>query len=185
MKILPLKIPGLIIIEPDVFGDDRGFFMETWHQKRYGAKGVPETFMQDNLSRSSLGVLRGLHYQHPHSQGKLVTVLEGKVFDVVVDIRRSSPTFGKWEGVELSEENKRQFFIPPGLAHGFEVLSDTALFTYKCTDLYYPENEGTILWNDPDIGITWQTANPILSPKDEKGMLLKDVPPEKLPEYQA
>lgn len=182
MKITQTDIPGLLTIEPDVHGDSRGFFMETWNRKRYEDSGAPGIFVQDNVSRSSKGVLRGLHYQYPRSQGKLVMVLEGEVFDVAVDIRRGSPAFGKWHGVTLSAEKKNQFYIPPGFAHGFEVLSDSALFCYKCTDLYYPEHDRGVRWNDPDIGITWHTENPGLSDKDRVTPLLKDVPEDHLPE---
>ena len=180
MKVIPCEIDGPLIIEPDVFGDSRGFFMELWNRRSYREAGIDVDFVQDNLSRSRRGTLRGLHFQNPNPQGKLLGVLEGEVFDVAVDIRRSSPTFGQWHGVKLSGENKLQFFIPPGFAHGFRVLSETALFFYKCTDFYSPKDEMAIRWDDPDIGIEWGTNQPILSEKDKKGMRLSEVPPEKL-----
>ena len=180
MKVLPQPIPGLLLIEPDVFGDARGFFFESWSEQRYAGAGLPEGFVQDNVSRSRRGILRGLHAQNPGTQGKLVQVLEGEVFDVAVDIRRGSPTFGRWHGVFLSAENKRQFWIPPGFAHGFLVVSETALFHYKCTGYYAPEHEFTLLWNDPDVGIRWPDITPALSAKDEQGLRLKDIPAERL-----
>ena len=154
--------------------------METWNQQRYAEAGLRAAFVQDNVSVSRLGALRGLHCQNPSAQSKLVSVLQGAVFDVAVDIRRRSATFGKWHGLELSSENKRQFFIPAGFAHGFLVLSDTAMFHYKCTDFYSPKDELTIRWDDPDIDIAWPTKNPTLSDKDAKGLRLKDVPKERL-----
>ena len=180
MKVTPQSIPGLLLIEPDVFGDSRGFFLESWNHKRYVEAGLPGTFVQDNISRSSKGILRGLHVQNPHTQAKLVQVIEGEVFDVALDVRRGSPTFGQWQGVTLSAENKHQFWIPPGFAHGFLVLSETALFQYKCTDYYSPRDEFTILWNDPDLNIEWPEGPPLLSAKDQKGLRLADVPAEKL-----
>lgn len=180
MNITRFEIEGLLLIEPKVFGDARGFFVESWNERRYREAGIAGAFVQDNLSFSRGGTLRGLHFQNPAAQGKLVYVLQGEVFDVAVDIRRSSPTFGRWHGVTLSGENKRQFFVPPGFAHGFAVVSETALFAYKCTEFYAPQNEATIAWNDPDIGIQWPMVNPVLSEKDQRGQRLKDVPPEKL-----
>lgn len=180
MNITRFDLEGLLLIEPRVFGDARGFFLESWNERRYREAGMAATFVQDNLSFSRRGALRGLHFQNPAAQAKLVSVLQGEVFDVAVDIRRSSPTFGRWHGVSLSEENKRQFFIPPGFAHGFAVLSETALFFYKCTEFYMPQHEATIAWNDPDIGIQWPVVNPVLSEKDQRGWRLKDMPPEKL-----
>jgi dTDP-4-dehydrorhamnose 3,5-epimerase len=177
MRTIETDIPGVVIIEPRVFGDARGFFMESWNQARY--------FVQDNLSFSRRGVLRGLHFQNPNGQGKLVYVLQGEVFDVAVDIRRGSPTFGKSVSVVLSSDNKRQFYIPPGFAHGFVVTSETALFAYKCTTLYSPKDEGSVLWNDPDLGIDWPIADPELSDKDRVGLRLADYPVEKLPVYGA
>ncbi len=183
MKVSETKLPGVLILEPPAFGDARGFFMETWRQERYEEVGIKEKFVQDNLSFSSKGVLRGLHYQNPHSQGKLVSVVQGEVFDVAVDIRQGSPHFGQWVGVRLSGENHRQFWIPAGFAHGFCVISDTAYFTYKCTDVYTPSAEGGIAWNDPDIGIEWPLTDVQLSEKDTVYARLKDVPVDKLPQY--
>lgn len=177
MKIIDTNIPEIKIIEPKVFGDERGFFLETFQAKKYHAViGENLTFVQDNHSRSSKGVLRGLHFQKTKPQGKLVRVVTGEVFDVAVDIRKGSPTFGKWEGVLLSGDNKRQFWVPPGFAHGFVVLSDTADFEYKCTDFYDPNDEGAIKWDDPDIAIDWPfDFEPSLSAKDELAGLLKDL----------
>jgi len=180
MNVIAVELRGLLIIEPKVFGDARGFFMETWNEQRYREAGLDARFVQDNLSFSRRGALRGLHFQNPAPQGKLVSVLEGEVFDVAVDLRRSSPTFGKWHGLTLSSENKRQFFVPPGFAHGFAVMSDTALFHYKCTELYSPGNELTIRWDDPDVGIRWPLQHPTLSEKDARGLRLRDVPEERL-----
>jgi dTDP-4-dehydrorhamnose 3,5-epimerase len=171
-------IEGLYIIEPTVFGDERGYFMETYNLKEFQEAGLDMVFVQDNQSKSRKGVLRGLHFQYKHPQGKLVRVTRGEVFDVAVDLRKNSKTFGKWYGVLLSEENKRQFYIPEGFAHGFLVLSDEAEFVYRCTDFYHPEYEGGIIWNDPDIGIEWplgQVEEIILSEKDKKWSGLKDV----------
>ncbi|WP_411751149.1 dTDP-4-dehydrorhamnose 3,5-epimerase [Serratia sp. (in: enterobacteria)] len=176
MQVTDTKIRGVKIIQPKVFGDARGFFLETFEKKRYQELlDIELDFVQDNHSRSSRGVLRGLHFQMINPQGKLVRVVRGEVFDVVVDIRPDSPTYGAWEGVTLSEENKIQFWIPPGLAHGFVVLSDTADFEYKCTDYYNPAHEGCLLWNDPDVGGEWPIANPLLSDKDKLGKLLKEL----------
>jgi dTDP-4-dehydrorhamnose 3,5-epimerase len=180
MKITPCELSGLLIIEPNVFGDARGFFMETWNRKRYAEAGLDAPFVQDNISVSRRGALRGLHFQNPNPQGKLVAVLEGEVFDVAVDLRRSSSTFGRWHGLRLSSENKKQFFVPPGFAHGFVVLSESAMFHYKCTDFYSPKDEATLLWNDPDLGIQWPVANPTLSEKDARGLRLRDMPKERL-----
>lgn len=185
MKLHPTKLNGTILFEPKVFGDERGFFMETWNAQRYRDFGLEENFVQDNLSRSRYGVLRGLHFQEPGPQGKLVSVLEGEVFDVAVDIRHGSPTFGQWEGYTLSAQNKLQFYIPPGFAHGFCVTSDTALFAYKCTEFYQPANEGSIAWNDPDLNISWPIDQPELSAKDAKGVCLADYPPDKLPRFDS
>lgn len=180
MKVTEFEIAGLRLIEPRVFGDARGFFLESWNERRYHDAGIPGPFVQDNLSFSRRGTLRGLHFQNPSAQAKLVSVLQGEVFDVAVDVRRSSPTFGQWQGVTLSAENKQQFFIPPGFAHGFAVLSETALFFYKCTAFYAPEHEVTLAWNDPDIGIQWPVADPVLSEKDQRGWRWHDIPAEKL-----
>ncbi|WP_225411354.1 dTDP-4-dehydrorhamnose 3,5-epimerase [Stigmatella hybrida] len=177
MKVTETAIPGVLLIEPKVFGDDRGFFLETFHAQRYADAGIPGPFVQDNYSRSAKGTLRGLHFQEPQPQGKLVQVVAGAVFDVAVDIRRGSPTFGKWVGVELSAENRRQLWVPPGFAHGFCVTSESADFQYKCTALYAPQNERSILWNDPDLGITWPlSGEPKLSAKDAAATRLKDAP---------
>jgi dTDP-4-dehydrorhamnose 3,5-epimerase len=181
MKVTPTEIPDVLLFEPRAFGDDRGFFMETWSQPRYEEAGVRGTFVQDNLSSSARGILRGLHLQHPHGQGKLVSVVVGEVFDVAVDVRHGSPTFGRWVGYTLSAENKRQLWIPPGFAHGFCVTSDRALFAYKCTELYRQEAELGVLWSDPDLGITWPISNPTLSKKDEAYPRLRDVPVDRLP----
>ncbi|WCJ59689.1 dTDP-4-dehydrorhamnose 3,5-epimerase [Fontisphaera persica] len=181
MKVETTEIPGLLIITPDVFGDARGFFMETWNRRRYQEAGLPDVdFVQDNISLSRRGTLRGLHFQNPRAQGKLVSVLQGEVFDVALDLRRSSPTFGRWHGVRLDAESKTQFYIPPGFAHGFAVLSETALFHYKCTDYYSPQDELAVRWDDPSIGIRWPVENPILSRRDAQAPLLKDVPLERL-----
>ena len=167
MKVTNTKLKDCVTIEPEVFGDDRGFFMEIFQAERYShLAGIKLPFVQDNHSRSSRGVLRGLHFQKSKPQGKLVRVVRGEVYDVALDIRQGSPTFGQWEGVILSEENKTQFWVPPGFAHGFVVLSDTADFEYKCTDYYDPSDEASILWNDPDLNILWPIDNPILSEKD-------------------
>ena len=167
MNVIDTSIADVKIIEPKVFGDQRGFFLETFQQERYAEAGINLPFVRDNHSRSAKGVLRGLHYQKTKPQGKLVRVVSGEVFDVAVDIRKSSPTFGKWEGTILSAENKRQFWVPPGLAHGFLVLSDSADFEYKCTDYYDPADEGALKWNDPDVGIVWpDSVQPMLSEKD-------------------
>ena len=180
MNVTTCDIPGLVVVEPKVFGDARGFFMEIWNRDRYREAGLDWNFVQDNVSLSRRGILRGLHFQNPAPQGKLVFVLQGEVFDVAVDIRRDSPTFGRWHGLNLSGENKRQFFIPPGFAHGFAVLSETALFAYKCTEFYTPQNELTLAWNDPDIGIRWPLAHPQLSEKDACAPRLKDLPKDRL-----
>lgn len=178
MKIVRTEIPDVITIEPQVFGDDRGFFMETFHAKKFAEAGLHLECVQDNHSLSTKGVLRGLHYQIKQPQGKLIRVISGEVFDVAVDIRRSSPTFGKWVGEYLSAENKKLMWVPPGFAHGFLVLSERAEFVYKCTDFYAPDHERSILWNDPEIGIEWpieKGIEPILSKKDKNGVLLKDA----------
>ncbi|KDR94587.1 dTDP-4-dehydrorhamnose 3,5-epimerase [Peptoclostridium litorale DSM 5388] len=156
-RFIRTEIEGLLVIEPTVYGDDRGFFMESYNMREFAQNGIDRQFVQDNHSKSSKGVLRGLHFQKEHPQAKLVRVVAGKVFDVAVDCRKGSPTYGRWHGVELSQENKRQFYIPEGFAHGFLVLSDVAEFTYKCTEFYHPEDECGIIWNDPQIGIKWPT----------------------------
>ena len=176
MKVIDTKIADVKIIEPKVFGDSRGFFLETFEKKRYQEMlNIEYDFVQDNHSRSTKGVLRGLHYQTQNAQGKLVRVVRGEVFDVAVDIRPNSPTYGEWQGVILSEENKNQFWIPPGLAHGFLVLSDIADFEYKCTDYYNHGFEGCLIWNDPDVGIKWPELTPLLSEKDQYGKRLKEL----------
>lgn len=170
-QVTQTALPGVLILEPKVFGDDRGFFFESYNQRDFReSTGLDVQFVQDNHSKSSQGVLRGLHYQIQHPQGKLVRVTQGKVFDVAVDLRRSSPHFGKWVGVELSADNKRQLWIPPGFAHGFLVTSDSAEFLYKTTDYWYPEHERSLLWNDPDVGLEWPiTLAPKLAAKDAAG----------------
>jgi len=179
MNVTRCDLEGLLILKPNVFSDARGYFLETYNQRRYREAGLDVDFVQDNLSCSRRGSVRGLHYQNPSPQGKLVWVIEGEVFDVAVDIRRSSPSFGQWHGLTLSAENRLQFYIPPGFAHGFAVTSELALFAYKCTDHYAPGCDTTILWNDPDIGITWPVTDPVLSAKDQSGLRLRDIPPEK------
>lgn len=180
MNVTRSKLEGLLLIEPKVFGDARGFFMETWNLRNYQQAGIAAQFVQDNISVSRRGALRGLHFQNPNPQGKLVSVLQGEVLDVVVDLRVRSATFSQHEAVVLSSDNKRQFFIPPGFAHGFAVLSETAMFHYKCTDFYSPKDEMTLLWNDPAVGIHWPIVQPVVSDKDAKGLPLKDIPREKL-----
>ena len=177
MKFTRLEIPDLVLIEPKVFGDDRGFFYESFNRQVFAqGVGADPDFVQDNHSRSSRGVLRGLHYQIQQAQGKLVRVVQGRVFDVAVDLRRSSPTFGKWVGAELSGENKHMLWVPPGFAHGFVTLSDTAEFLYKTTDYYAPAHERSILWSDPQIGIRWPIDfEPVLAKKDAAGVLLRDA----------
>jgi len=172
MRILETSLSDVKIIEPTVFGDERGFFMETWSQRAFAEHGIEQNFVQDNHSRSARGVLRGMHYQIKHPQGKLVRVTQGEVFDVAVDMRKSSPQFGQWVGVELSDKNKRQLWVPPGFAHGFLVLSETADFQYKCTDIYAPEYERSLIWNDPDVGIDWplNDLTPQLADKDKAGL---------------
>lgn len=183
MKIIETSLGGCVVIEPAVFGDERGFFFETWNAERFGEQGLPNKFVQSNVSSSSKGVLRGLHYQWPRPQGKLVSVLEGEVYDVAVDIRRGSPTFGRWEAVVLSGENRRQFWIPEGFAHGFAVLSERAVFSYLCTDVYVKEADAGVRWNDARIAIDWPISAPVLSAKDEAAPLLEDIVPDRLPVY--
>ena len=170
MQITPTPIPGLLVIDPVVWGDSRGFFLESFQADRYRDAGIDATFVQDNLSRSRRGTLRGLHYQIERPQGKLVQVVAGEIWDVVVDLRRSSPTFGQWAGFELSDANHRQLYVPPGLAHGFCVLSESVDFLYKCTEYYSPARERTVLWNDPQLAVTWPEIEPrIISAKDSAG----------------
>jgi dTDP-4-dehydrorhamnose 3,5-epimerase len=183
MKINKTPIDGILVIEPDVFKDERGFFLETFHTQKYKDLGIEKNFVQDNLSFSSKGILRGLHFQHRNPQAKMVQVLLGEVFDVAVDIRRNSPTFGKWFGLILSQENLFQMYIPEGFAHGYCVVSDTALFAYKCSAFYSPADEGGLLWSDPDVGIEWPVSNPILSAKDSQLPCLSEFPENWQPFY--
>jgi len=175
MRFEKTRIPGIVIIEPDVFRDARGFFLETYHRDKYRDGGVDAVFVQDNQSRSVKGTLRGLHAQRQHPQGKLVRAIEGEIFDVAVDLRHGSPTFGQWESAVLSAENFRQIYVPPGFAHGFCVLSDLAQVEYKCTDLYRRDDEFSIRWDDPRIGVQWPVASPLLSDKDRRAPLLAEV----------
>ncbi|MFO1120507.1 MAG: dTDP-4-dehydrorhamnose 3,5-epimerase [Rhodospirillales bacterium] len=185
MNVVQTPLPGVLMIEPKVFGDARGFFLETYHQLRYANAGIEATFVQDNHSRSSRGVLRGLHYQMRHPQGKLVSVVTGEVFDVAVDLRRGSPCFGRWFGCVLSADNHRQLWIPPGFGHGFCTVSDSADFIYKCTDYYHPEDEGGVLWNDPQLAIEWPIEHPALSAKDAAFPPMATLSKERLPSYPA
>lgn len=184
MKIVKTKLPGVIVFEPKIFGDKRGFFLETFRNDVLLDAGIDTQFVQDNHSRSSKGVLRGLHYQMTQTQGKLVRVATGAVFDVAVDVRYGSPTFGEWYGIQLDEDNMRMMYVPPGYAHGFIVLSDTTDFIYKCTDYYHPQSEQGIAWDDPDIGIKWPVTEATLSEKDKKNQRLKEQPAEMLPDFQ-
>ena len=181
MDYVKTSLEGVIEIRPKVFNDHRGFFLETWSDKRYKKAGIEENFVQDNQSRSSKGVLRGLHYQLYHSQGKLLRVANGEVFDVAVDIRVGSPTFGQAAWTILSSSKHNQFYIPPGFAHGFFVISETADFEYKCTDYYHPDDEKVIRWDDPDLDIPWPNLKPLLSDKDKNARCLKEMPKEELP----
>ena len=183
MKIIETGLPGVVLIEPKVFGDARGFFLETYNEERYREAGIDVRFVQDNHSRSTRGVLRGLHYQLEHPQGKLVSVMHGAVYDVAVDIRRGSPTYGQWTGQVLDDQNRRQMYIPPGFAHGFVVLSETCDFTYKCTDFYHPASEGGVTWDDPDLAIAWPIQDVQLSAKDVAFPRLRDVPHDRLPAF--
>jgi dTDP-4-dehydrorhamnose 3,5-epimerase len=185
MKVKETAIPGVLIVEPRVFGDERGWFLESWQRQRYGEHGIPQDMVQDNQAYSRHGVLRGLHVQHPHAQGKLVQVLRGEVFDVAVDVRRGSPWFGRWVGVLLSGENRRQLWVPPGFAHGYYVTGDDALFTYKCTERYHPDSELSVAWDDPTIGIEWPlSGDPILSGKDRRALPLEQIQPDRLPAFR-
>lgn len=175
MEFRRLDIPEVILVEPNVIHDARGFFLETYHRDKYAAGGIPETFVQDNQSFSRKGVLRGLHAQLRHPQGKLVRAIIGEIFDVAVDIRPDSPTFGKWVGAVLTEENAQQLYVPPGFAHGFCVLSDIAHVQYKCTDVYQPGDEIGVVWNDPEIGIDWPVGDPVLNDKDRNAPRLADI----------
>ncbi len=186
MKVTEYDIPGLKLIEPKRFGDARGWFAESWQVDRYREAGIEETFVQDNLARSSRGVLRGLHGQEPHPQGKMVFALEGTVYDVAVDVRVGSPTFGRWEAVKLDADHLQQFYIPPGCVHGYLVLSETALVAYKATDLYSPSTEFAVLWNDPTLNIQWPyDGDPLVSEKDSAAPLLADVPESRLTRFPA
>jgi dTDP-4-dehydrorhamnose 3,5-epimerase len=184
VKVTTLHIPGLLLLEPPVFADERGAFLESWSRERYARAGVQGEFVQDNVSHSVRGVLRGLHYQQPRAQGKLMSVVHGEVFDVAVDIRTGSPTRRQWTGIALSSENRRQLYIPPGFAHGFQVVSEDAIVLYKCTDYYDHASEHSILWSDEDLAIDWP-LEPILSPKDRAAPRLRELPAHALPAYSA
>jgi dTDP-4-dehydrorhamnose 3,5-epimerase len=180
------SLPGVLLIEPKVFADARGFFLESWHQTRYREAGLPGAFVQDNVSRSARGILRGLHFQEPEAQGKLVSALDGEIYDVAVDVRVGSPRFGSWVAAVLSSENHHQLYVPEGFAHGFCVVSEAAIVSYKCTRPYAPPAERTVIWNDPDIAIRWPLENPRLSPKDAGGRPLKELAEKALlPRYEA
>jgi len=183
MKVIKTKLEGALIFEPKIFGDDRGFFMETWNYERYKEAGLDVKFIQSNLSKSAKGVLRGLHFQNPNPQGKLVQILTGEVFDVAVDIRKGSPTFGQWHGEILTGDNHKQFYIPEGFAHGFCVLSESAIFSYMCTDVYDTQSESSLIWNDPTIAIEWPIDDPLLSDKDKNALTLDSINPNKLPNF--
>lgn len=185
MDVQTTPISGVLLLTPRVYRDHRGYFLETWSRERYQRAGMPAEFVQDNLSWSGPNVLRGLHYQHPRAQGKLLSVLAGEVFDVAVDIRLGSPTFGQWWGVTLSSENARQLYVPPGLAHGFVVTGDSALVSYKCTTPYHPEDEGSVLWNDADLAIDWPVSAPVLSTKDAAAPRLSAIDPARLPRFEG
>lgn len=185
MKVIQTRLPDCVAIEPAVFGDARGFFYESYNAEKFKEAGLDLRFVQANVSRSARGVLRGLHYQWPNPQGKLVSVVEGEVFDVAVDIRRGSPTFGQWAGVMLTAENHRHFWVPEGFAHGFVVLSEFATFAYQCTALYDAKADAGVRWNDPAIAIDWPVSAPLLSGKDEKAPLLADIAPERLPVWNG
>jgi dTDP-4-dehydrorhamnose 3,5-epimerase len=181
MKVTELDLPGVLLIEPRVFGDERGLFLETWQARRYAEAGLPERFVQDNLSKSLQGVLRGLHYQIRRPQGKLVSVIDGEVFDVAADVDPESGTFGRWVGVRLSGDNRRQLYVPPGYAHGFCVLSDSAYFTYKCTEYYEPELERGVKWDDPRLAIEWPVEDPVVNERDAGWPTVEEVSREELP----
>jgi dTDP-4-dehydrorhamnose 3,5-epimerase len=176
MNVRETKLPGVLLVEPKIWGDPRGYFVELWQAERYGQSGMPREFRQDNVSFSRRGVLRGLHFQNPNAQGKLVFPLQGKIWDVVVDVRRSSPTFGQWLGVPLSSDAKQQIWVPAGFAHGFVVLSETALVVYKCTDSYSSKTEWGVAWNDPELAIDWPVKEPVLSDKDKVYPRLSALP---------
>jgi dTDP-4-dehydrorhamnose 3,5-epimerase len=185
MKVTPLEIPEILLVEPKVLGDARGYFVETFQAERYAEVGIRERFVQDNLSLSCRGTLRGLHLQHPRGQGKLVYVVEGEVFDAAVDVRVGSPSFGKWAGMRLSSRDHRQMYIPPGFAHGFCVVSEHALFAYKCTDVYLPQQELGVAWNDPALAIPWPISQPIISEKDQHFLPLAAIDPARLPQWRG
>jgi dTDP-4-dehydrorhamnose 3,5-epimerase len=184
MKVSETALPGVLLLEPKVYGDSRGFFLETYRRTHYQEAGIQRDFVQDNISRSGRGVLRGLHFQLEKPQAKLVSVIRGAVFDVAVDVRHGSPTFGQWVGFELSDQNHRQLFIPEGFAHGFEVLSEEADFFYKCSDYYHPTSEFGVCWNDATINIPWHTKQPIISAKDSAYPSLMELSAQQLPRYQ-
>ena len=184
VKVTPTRLSEVLVVEPDVFGDERGFFMESYHAEQYRAAGIDCTFVQDNHSFSMQGILRGLHYQYPFPQAKLVWVVTGAVLDVAVDIRLGSPTFGQWVAELLSEQNRRRLFVPRGFAHGFCVVSPSAHFMYKCDEYYHPETDRGVNWSDPAVAVDWQITNPVLSPKDERLPLLADIPRDRLPHYE-
>jgi dTDP-4-dehydrorhamnose 3,5-epimerase len=184
VKFIETSLPGVILIELEEFGDDRGFLRESYHRDKYTEGGIHKPFVQDNHSHSKRGILRGLHYQLRHPQGKIVYVVRGEIFDVAVDIRLGSPTFGHWTGFHLTDENKRQMFIPEGFAHGFYVLSEWADVTYKCTNIYVPDDDFGLLWSDPSVGIEWPDKSPYLSEKDSRNPLLREIPEDRLPIYQ-
>ena len=183
MKVTPTEIPEILLVEPRWTDDVRGALAEVWRAERYGAEVTSLAFVQDNVSFSRRGVVRALHFQHPHGQGKLVSVLSGAVYDVAVDVRRDSPTFGRWVEQALSAENRGQLWIPPGFAHGFQALTDGVVFHYKCTDLYHPESERSVRWDDPALGIPWPLKDAVLSKRDASAPLLAQIPPEHLPEF--
>lgn len=185
MNCIETGISGLLIIEPEVYGDERGFFMETWHSGRYADAGLPEHFVQSNVSRSTAGVVRGLHYQYPNPQGKLIQVLEGKIFDVAVDIRSDSPTFREWVGVELSDRSHRQLYVPEGFAHGFCVLGQAATISYLCTRVFSAEADAAIAWDDPDIGVEWPIQPASLSARDSSAPRLAEIPIDCLPRIKS
>ena len=184
VEVKESELPGVLLLQPKLYKDARGAFLETWHDDRYTALGIPGPFLQDNVSRSVEGVLRGLHFQHPNDQGKLVQVLQGEVFDVAVDVRKGSPTFGRWAGATLSADNGHQLWIPEGFAHGFCVTSTEAVFAYKCTEYYHQPSERALRWNDPDIGIKWPLKKPELSDKDRAAPRLKDIDEALLPAFE-
>ena len=185
MIVEPTPLPGVLLIKPKVFGDARGYFLESWNRRRYAEAGLDRDFVQDNLSLSRRDILRGLHFQNPEPQGKLVQVLQGEVYDVAVDIRVGSPSFGQWYGILLNEDNHYQLYVPEGFAHGFCVTSEMALFSYKCTDFYNPAVEQSLAWDDPDLCIDWPIAEPALSAKDQAARRLKDFPTDTLPQWRG